>query len=216
MASFPKPPTLNDDRRAVDIYRKAALILREKGFEATSMGDIADSVDLTKGGLYYYIKGKEALLFAIMSFAMDEVEKRVVAPCHEVDDPRERIALWVSGLCERMLAEPAPMAVLSQGTEALKPEHRQHIEERQRALDDVLRFALIDLLRGDRTFDPEVALGSLKGMVEGVLRWYPTGAGLLPGDVVRQVTAMALGSLGLEPGGSGAEEAKETDRRAVA
>lgn len=25
MASFPKPPTLNDDRRAVDIYRKAAL-----------------------------------------------------------------------------------------------------------------------------------------------------------------------------------------------
>lgn len=216
MASFPKPPTLNDDRRAVDIYRKAALILREKGFEATSMGDIADSVDLTKGGLYYYIKGKEALLFAITSFAMEELEKRVLAPCREVDDPRERVALWVSGLCERMLAEPAPMAVLTQEMEALKPEHREHIEERKRALDDVLRFALIDLLRGNRACDPEVALGTLKGMVEGILRWYPTGSGLLPGDIVRQVTAMALGSLGLEPRDLESEDSEEAAQRAVA
>lgn len=62
MPSFQKPPTVNDDERAQDIYRRAAEIIYEKGFEATSMGDIADSVDLTKGGLYYYIKGKQALL----------------------------------------------------------------------------------------------------------------------------------------------------------
>jgi len=95
MASFTKPPTHNDDRRAKDIYRRAAVIIRDKGFDATSMGDIADAVDLTKGGLYYYIKGKQALLYAIMSFALERVENEVLEPALSVDDPETRLARWV-------------------------------------------------------------------------------------------------------------------------
>ncbi|MEM8995810.1 MAG: helix-turn-helix domain-containing protein, partial [Acidobacteriota bacterium] len=97
MPSFQKPPTVSDDYRAVDIYRKAASIIYEKGFNATSMGDIADAVDLTKGGLYYYIKGKKALLFAIMNFAMDLLESEVLSPARQAADPHRRLARRVAG-----------------------------------------------------------------------------------------------------------------------
>ena len=76
MPTYQKPPTVNDDARAVDIYREAARIISEKGFDATSMGDIAETVDLTKGGLYYYIKGKKALLYAIMNFVLNSARRR--------------------------------------------------------------------------------------------------------------------------------------------
>ncbi len=125
MANFPKPPTLNDDERAVDIYRKAAKIFRSKGFDATSMGDIAEAVDLTKGGLYYYIKGKEALLFAIMSFAMSSLETRVVHPVAAVADPEDRLARMIAAHVVLALDEPASMLVLADEDEGLNAQHRR-------------------------------------------------------------------------------------------
>ena len=68
-----RPIAIEEDRAAV-IFRTAAEIFQRKGYHATAMGEIADAVDLTKAGLYYYVKGKEDLLFAIMSFAMDRLE----------------------------------------------------------------------------------------------------------------------------------------------
>ena len=53
--------------RATEIYDKAAQIFYEKGFDATSMDDLAKAMQITKAGLYYYIESKEDLLFAIMN-----------------------------------------------------------------------------------------------------------------------------------------------------
>ena len=91
MPTYQKPPTVNDDARAVDIYREAARIISEKGFDATSMGDIAETVDLTKGGLYYYIKGKKALLYAIMNFVLNLLEEEVIEIAAEEKNPDRRV-----------------------------------------------------------------------------------------------------------------------------
>ena len=46
--------------------RTAAQIFRDRGFDATSVSDIARALGLTKAGLYHYFDSKEALLFEIM------------------------------------------------------------------------------------------------------------------------------------------------------
>lgn len=191
MASFPKPPTLNDDRRAVDIYRKAAAVLCENGFDATSMGDIADAVDLTKGGLYYYIKGKQALLYAIMCFALEQVEQQVLEPTLTVEDPEARLARWVEGHVALMLDDPAPMSVMSKEMEGLKPEHRAKVEERLRASTDTLHDSVSRLLSDRDDLDADVATGAICALVDGVARW----SGNVRADrasIIRQVTAMAM------------------------
>ena len=39
------------------------------------MNDIAEAAGLTKAGIYHYIRGKEELLFEIMTYAMDNLSR---------------------------------------------------------------------------------------------------------------------------------------------
>lgn len=48
-----------------EIFRRALLLIEQKGFRATSMQDIADACGLTKPGVYYYFPNKAALLEAV-------------------------------------------------------------------------------------------------------------------------------------------------------
>lgn len=204
MANFPKPPTLNDDERAVDIYRKAAKIFRSKGFDATSMGDIAEAVDLTKGGLYYYIKGKEALLFAIMSFAMSSLETRVVHPVAAIADPEDRLARMIAAHVLLALDEPAPMLVLADEDEGLNAQHRAQMRERKGKYSAAFREAIEGVLENHAELrrDPRVATEVILSLVGGVVRWFDAAGDISREEVIRQVQGMGLdavrGSLGHE------------------
>src|SRR5215471_15298354 len=59
-------------RRQREIYDVAARVFHEKGYEQTSMDDIAEAVGLLKGSLYHYIDSKEDLLYGIAK-AVDKV-----------------------------------------------------------------------------------------------------------------------------------------------
>ncbi|MEM8933872.1 MAG: TetR/AcrR family transcriptional regulator, partial [Acidobacteriota bacterium] len=190
MASPGKPPTLNDDQRAVDIYRKAADILCTKGFGATSMSDIAEAVDLTKGGLYYYIKGKGALLYAIMSYALDRLEGHVILPAAEITDPNERLAVLVAGHLRLILDEPSAMRVLAGEEESLAVQHRGRIVERKGQFGKLLESTITEVA-ADRAsigpaIEPAVAAGCIQTMVEGVLDWYEVDGPLGREDLVDQ------------------------------
>jgi AcrR family transcriptional regulator len=54
-----------------DIIRAAAQIFREKGYQAASMQDIADSVSLQKASLYHHIRSKQEILVVILDQALD-------------------------------------------------------------------------------------------------------------------------------------------------
>lgn len=194
MANFPKPPTLNDDERAVDIYRKAAKIFRSKGFDATSMGDIAEAVDLTKGGLYYYIKGKEALLFAIMSFAMGSLESRVVQPVAAVTDPEDKLGKMIAAHVLLALDEPAPMLVLVDEDEGLNAQHRAQMRERKAKYSAAFRETIEGVLlkHPELRRDPRVATEVILSLVGGVVRWFDPATGIEREEVIRQVQEMGL------------------------
>ncbi|MEK7682962.1 MAG: helix-turn-helix domain-containing protein [Chloroflexota bacterium] len=53
-----------------DIILSAAQIFREKGYHATSMQDIANSVQLQKGSLYHHIRSKQEILLEILDRAL--------------------------------------------------------------------------------------------------------------------------------------------------
>src|SRR5437762_9538872 len=85
--AFAPPP----QRRRIEICRTAAQIFRQRGFDATSVSDIAQALGLTKAGLYHYFESKEALLFEIMTFGLDRVRDEVIEPVRAIRDPEERL-----------------------------------------------------------------------------------------------------------------------------
>src|SRR6516165_6400166 len=79
------------DARRAAMCRTAAQLFRDRGFDATSVSDVARALGLTKAGLYHHFESKEALLFEIMMFGLDKVRDEVVVPVRAIRDPGERL-----------------------------------------------------------------------------------------------------------------------------
>lgn len=193
--SVRKPPTVGDDRRTQAIYQQAAQVIYKKGFGATSMGEIAEAVDLTKGGLYYYIKGKQALLFAIMSYAMKQLEDHVMEPAAREPDAERRLAALVSGHIRLIMEDPSALTILVTEEEGLDDVHRERIAERRGGYPRMLRECIEQILAKQSPapgIDPTVAAYSLLGMIHWVVRWYRTESHLSEDEIVQQLTNLAL------------------------
>ena len=217
MPTYQKPPTVNDDARAQDIYREAARIIATQGFDATSMGDIAETVDLTKGGLYYYIKGKKALLYAIMNFSLDLLEQKVMATARAEGDPEKKISALLAGYLRLVLDEPDSMGILVSEEERLDPSYRPRIAERKRAFAEFLRDCVAELLAargGGSRLDPSVAAYSLLGMMHGVVDWHIADGHLKEAELIDQIQEVAL--YGLTPPPPPGKKKRAAGRHATA
>src|SRR5436305_14304299 len=89
--------SVSNNERLAEIYRTAAQIILRKGYDATSVNDIANALGMTKAGLYHYINGKKELLFDIMNFGLDELDEEVVAPARAIADASERLRFIING-----------------------------------------------------------------------------------------------------------------------
>src|SRR5207244_8842398 len=119
----PRSPGSTDSRRAA-MCRAAAQLFRDRGFDATSVGDIARALGLTKAGLYHHFESKEALLFEIMMFGLDKVRDEVILPVRMIRDPEERL--------RQLITRHARLATRSHGAVA-------HLQDEIRALPAAAR-----------------------------------------------------------------------------
>jgi AcrR family transcriptional regulator len=58
------PPTGKGEETRAAIYETALRLFREKGFDATTMRDIAAGAGVAAGAAYYYFPGKESIIHA--------------------------------------------------------------------------------------------------------------------------------------------------------
>ena len=73
-----------------DILRTAARLFQQRGYDATSMNDVAAALKLSKGGLYHHFQSKDEMLFHIMNHALDITDERVVKAAQR--GPREALS----------------------------------------------------------------------------------------------------------------------------
>jgi TetR/AcrR family transcriptional regulator, cholesterol catabolism regulator len=199
----------NEQDRTAEIFRTAAEIFQRKGYHATPMGEIADAVDLTKAGLYYYVKGKEDLLFAIMSFAMDRLEGWVES-ARGFASPEQRLRSIIGNHARGITMDGNAITLLVDETEALAPEHRERIRRRQRAYYEFIRDNVAELgAAGKSGLDPTVGAFGILGLLMWLARWYRRDGELGGEEVARQVTSMALQGI-LGSGANGAGDGADT------
>lgn len=189
--------------RRAEICRTAAQLFRDRGFDATSVSDVARALGMTKAGLYHYFESKEALLFEIMTYGLDRVRDEVVVPVRAVRDPEERLYQIV--MRHACIATHGRGAVAHLGDEirALPPAARRQIEERMRLYVELVRGTLVELKVAGRLrdVDPTVATFSLIGMILWLPRWFRQDGRLTQQHVAKEIAKLALGGL-LQPTGT--------------
>jgi len=175
LLKFNEPiPTSSKGKRASHVYRIAAEIMCQKGYEGTSMNDIAEAAGLTKAGIYHYIRGKEELLFEIMTYAMDNLDQRVIAPAQEIADAEQRLRKIIEGHTTSLLEGVGAITIVLEETPALTAPHRRIIKGRKRAYFEFIRQTLQQLESEGklRNVNPTIAAFSLLGMILWISRWY--------------------------------------------
>ena len=113
----------------VDVLSNAARLFREKGFERTSLKEIAEACNMLPGSLYYRYNSKEALLVELMRRGVDLVTAEVESAYASSDDPVERLRLCINAHLRTLLVDSDAVYVLLFEWRALGPEAREEIIE---------------------------------------------------------------------------------------
>ncbi len=183
--------------------RTAAQLFRDRGFDATSVSDVARALGLTKAGLYHHFESKEALLFEVMMFGLDKVRDEVLVPVRLIRDPEQRLRQFISRHARIATRGQGAVAHLGDEIRALPPAARREIERRQRVYLDLLRRTLAELKAQRRlqAIDPTVAAFSIIGMILWLPRWFREDGRLSQDEVADEIATMAVEGV-LLPNGS--------------
>jgi AcrR family transcriptional regulator len=86
----PAPPKASEDTKA-RILDAALALFQKRGFDKTTMRDIAAASELSLGAAYYYYPSKEAIVFAYYEYTQDEHKRQTRAAYQKTNDLRERL-----------------------------------------------------------------------------------------------------------------------------
>ncbi|HAQ06556.1 MAG TPA: TetR/AcrR family transcriptional regulator [Bacillus bacterium] len=89
--------------KEIAIIEAAIKLYATKGFASTSIQEIVTESGMSKGAFYLYFKSKDALLFAILEYYFDRIQKNVNAYDNENLSPREKFSKQLSALLNTLL-----------------------------------------------------------------------------------------------------------------
>jgi AcrR family transcriptional regulator len=190
-------------RRLSQIYVAAAQLFYDKGFDATSMSDIADAVGMTKAGVYHFIPGgKKDLLYAVMNYGMDRLDAQVIAPARAIGDAEQRLRSIITSHAKLIISGSGtdghnPLTIVVDEVAGLSPAQRNKIDQRKRDYLDLMRTTLQQLKDEGKLkeVDVTVAAFSLLGMMLWLSRWFRPDGRLTSDQVVEEIYKIALGGL---------------------
>ena len=188
---------IQSEGRAAEVYRTAAQIILEKGYDATSVSDIAQALGITKAGLYHYIHGKTQLLFDIMQYGLDELDRQVARPAKKIADAETRLRFMIGMHARIVTRGEGAVTILVDEARALTAAQNRKITQRKRAYFDYLRQTLKEMKdeRKLREVDLTVATFSLLGMINWLSRWYQAGGPLNERQIAETLIDIALHGL---------------------
>lgn len=175
-----------------EILRTAARLFQERGYDATSMNDVAAELKLSKGGLYHHFQSKDEILFHIMSHALDITEERVINVVRRVSGAEERLRELIRLHIEVVLSEEdREITVMLHENHPLPTGLRRKINARKKDYIHFVENLVADAQRqrGSTTgVTPRAAALALVGMINWIYQWYKPSGALAGGDIVRQYT----------------------------
>jgi len=89
------PRIVNREKKRSEIARKAIAILARRGFQATTIQNIADAAGLGKGTVYHYFNTKEEILLTVAGEIFQELERSLGAALLRIDEPLEKLAALI-------------------------------------------------------------------------------------------------------------------------
>jgi AcrR family transcriptional regulator len=160
--------------RRGQIVRESARLFREKGFDATSVRDIAAATGLQSGSWVYHFKTKQDILAAVMEEGLAQALERIEAIGREGLPPREHFRALLRTHIDTLLGPGQDfIPVLLYEWRSLEPAARPRIVELQRRYETVWAMVIGELQRsGEWALPTPVDRLFMFGALNWVAHWY--------------------------------------------
>ena len=166
----------NDDPQAaarVDILQSAAALFRRRGYHGATVEDIASSLQMKKGNLYYYFKDKEAILYACHQYSLDRLMETLVDVEESGAPPDEQLRQLITAFVHTILDELHGTALFLD-LEALSPGHRKAVIARRDEFDHGIRLIVSRGIEAGLYpgADAKLLSFAILGAVNWIPRWF--------------------------------------------
>ena len=181
------------DERFAALLSHAARIFAGQGYHSTTMRDLSRASGLSLAGMYYYVRGKEDLLFHIQERCFTQVLDGGMAAVAAGMDPQDRLARFIRHHVTFFAAHMAEMKVLSHEANSLSGEPRRRVDAIKRRYVDLLEGLLRDAWPEQRAAERSAAAYALFGMMNWIYNWYDPAGPIDPDRLADLLTRLYLG-----------------------
>lgn len=174
------------------LLRQAAGLFRDKGYERTTVRDLAAAVGIQSGSLFHHFRTKEEILKAVMVETIRLNTALMQAAVDEADTSHDKLRALVRAELESINGQTGEaMAVLVFEWRSLSEASQAEVL----ALRDIYEAIWLDVLGAlsrDKALlaDPFVVRRMLTGALSWTVTWYRPDGGLTLDDLTSQVLAM--------------------------
>ncbi|MDI2035701.1 MULTISPECIES: TetR/AcrR family transcriptional regulator [Micrococcaceae] len=178
------------------VLRIAVDVFNRHGYDATSMGILAENLGISKSAIYHHVPSKGDLLKLALDHALGGLEAILEEPA-ATSGPADARLEFVLRQTIAVLVDRLPFVTL-----LLRLRGNTEIErdalERRRAFDHKVA-ALISAAREDgslrQDIDPRTVTRLLFGTINSIVEWYKPGGSLSPEKLADDVITMAFDGL---------------------
>jgi AcrR family transcriptional regulator len=184
------------------LLETAARVICERGYEATSIQQVATACGLTKAGLYHYIRSKEQLLVEIMNYGLDLFEEQVLGPVLAIADPVERLReCMAKNVLMVTRGWSKEIMIILQEHATLRGAARAQVNARKKRYVRFIESSFAEGMRAGRLrpANPKVAAFAFLGMALWIYQWYRPDGAISEGQLVQEMQGLFFGSLERAP-----------------
>jgi AcrR family transcriptional regulator len=127
---------------------------------------------MSLAGMYYYVQGKDELLFLIQERCFQQVLAGATAAVARAATPAERVTQFIEHHVGFFTSHMSEMKVLSHEARSLTGSRLEKINRLKRRYVDQLAGLVAGLDAGGEGRDPRVAAYALFGMMNWIYTWY--------------------------------------------
>ena len=186
----------NKTKRDV-IIEKATNLIREKGYVATTMRDLAAEVGMEAASLYNHIQSKEHILsevcFALANYYTDQMEVIYKMEANAITKIRKLIQIHL-----KINAEHSSLAAVmnDEWRHLSEPDNSNFLAMRHDYEDKFIQIIDIGVKNGSvNEVDPKIALFTILSSVRWLQHWYHKNRHLDYDDLERTISSIILNGI---------------------
>ena len=186
----PKERVLQRELKRDAVLHACLQSFNERGFRATSLDDVAASLNVTKPTIYHYFSNKDEILFECVRLGLEGIREAAEAVERKGGSGLDRLKALMHDYAV-IMTKDFGMCVTRTADNELSDESRARFRILKREIDAIVRGVIEDGMKDGsiETGDVRLMTFTLAGALNWIARWYDPRGPLTPEQIAQGTVA---------------------------